>query len=122
MVFAASTKGITALWTELLVAAKALDLEQALMAEYEQSRTNISDVLKGRLPSMPRRARRWVGEMEEIAKTFEGVGLTPRMLLGAADMYRLVGETKLGDQTSREPDPTADTILQVLNSQLKRGR
>lgn len=114
MVYAASTKGITALWTELLVAAKALGLEETLMAEFKISGANISEVLKGRIPSMPRRARRWIGEMEEIAATFESVGLTPRMLLGAADMYRLVSETPLADQTFREPDPTADTVLRVL--------
>ena len=118
MVYAASTKGITALWTELLVAARALGLEETLMAEFNISGTNISSVLKGRIPSMPRRARRWIGEMEEIAATFENVGLTPRMLLGAADMYRLVSETPLADQTSREPDPAADTVLQVLSDRL----
>ena len=122
MVYAASTKGITALWTELLVGAKALGLEDALMAEFKLSGVNISEVLKGRIPSMPRRARRWIGEMEEIAATFEGVGLTPRMLLGAADMYRLVSETKLADQTSREPDPTADMVLQVLNKRLNSAK
>ena len=119
MVYAASTKGITALWTELLVAAKALGLEEALMAEFKESGANMSEVLKGRIPSMPRRARRWVGEMEEIAKTFEGVGLTPRMLLGAADVYRLVSDTPLAEQTSREPDPPADTVLKVLNGRLR---
>lgn len=120
MVYAASTKGITALWTELLVAAKALGLEEALMAEFQMSGANISEVLKGRIPSMPRRARRWVGEMEEIAETFDSVGLTPRMLLGAADMYRLVSETPLADQTSREPDPTTDTVLEVLTKRLEK--
>ncbi len=113
MVYAASTKGITALWTELLVAARALGLEEALMAEFKMSGVNFNEV-GGRVTSMPRRARRWVGEMEEIAKTFESVGLTPRMLLGAADMYRLVGSTALADQTSREPDPTTDVVLQKL--------
>ncbi len=119
MVYAASTKGITALWTELLVAAKALGLEEALMGEFKMSGTNVSEVLRGRIPSMPRRARRWVGEMEEIATTFEGVGLTPRMLNGAADVYRMVSDTPLADQTSREPDPTADRILEVLSSRAK---
>jgi hypothetical protein len=52
--------------------------------------------------------------MEEIARTFENVGLTPRMLLGAADMYRLVSSTPLADQTSREPDPTPNQLLQTL--------
>lgn len=106
----------------MLVGAKALGLEDALMAEFKLSGVNISEVLKGRIPSMPRRARRWTGEMEEIAATFEGVGLTPRMLLGAADMYRLVSETKLADQTSREPDPTADMVLQVLNKRLNSAK
>jgi hypothetical protein len=118
MVYAASTKGITALWTELLVAAKVLGLEGLLMDEFKMSGTNISEVLWGRIPSMPRRARRWIGEMEEIATTFEGVGLTSRMLLGAADVYRLVSDTPLAEQTSREPDPTADMVLEVLMKRL----
>ncbi len=118
MVYAASTKGITALWTELLVAAKALGLNEALMDEFKISGANISEVLNRRIPSMPRRSRRWIGEMEEIAKTFESVGLTPQMLLGAADMYRLVSETPLADQTSREPDPTTDMILKVITDRL----
>ncbi len=113
MVYAASTKGITALWAELLVAARALGLEEALMAELKMSGVN-SGKVAGRITTMPRRARRWVGEMEEIAKTFESVGLTPKMLQGAADVYRLVGSTPLADQTSREPDPTPDTLLQTL--------
>lgn len=113
MVYAASTKGVTALWTELLVAARALGLEEALMAEFKISGVDFGEV-GGRITSMPRRARRWVGEMEEIAKTFESVGLTPKMLQGAADIYRLVSSTALADQTSREPDPTTDTLLQTL--------
>lgn len=122
MVYAASTKGITALWAELLVAAKALGLEEALMDEFKLSKVDILEVLNGRIPSMPRRARRWVGEMEEIAATFEGVGLTPRMLLGAADIYRLVSETRLADQTEREPNPTSEVVLRVLNNQLSSAK
>ena len=118
MVYAASTKGITALWTELLTAAKALDLEEALMAEFKMSGTDIERVLKRRIPSMPRRARRWVGEMEEIAATFNGLGMTPYLLQGAAEMYRFVGDTPLADQTSREPDPSLDTVLDTLAGKL----
>ena len=118
MVYAASTKGITALWTELLVAAKALGLNEVLMNEYRINGTDISGVLNQRIPSMPRQSRRWIGEMEEIAKTFQNVGLTPKMLLGAADIYGLVNETPLADQTSHEPDPTTAIILKVLTAQL----
>ncbi len=122
MVYAASTKGTTALWTALLVAARALGLDQALAAEFAQSRGGIATQVNGSIPSMPRRARRWVGEMEEIARTFEEVGLTPLMLEGAAELYRLVGETPLADQTSREPDPTLDTVIGTLAAKANERR
>ncbi|MFC1909020.1 DUF1932 domain-containing protein [Chloroflexota bacterium] len=121
MVYAASTKGITALWTELLVAARALGLEDALRAEFEISRADVMKELKRQIPSMPRRARRWVGEMEEIAATFEGVGMTPLMLLGAADIYRFVCSTSLADQTSRQPNPSLDTVLHTLTGRLSQN-
>ena len=55
-----------------------------------------------------------IGEMEEIAATFASIGLTPRMLEGSADMYRFVGATPLADQTSRQPDPSLDEMLETL--------
>ncbi len=123
MVYAASTKGTTALWTQLLVAARALGLDQALAEEFAQSRGGVAAQVSGSITSMPRRARRWVGEMEEIARTFEEVGLTPLTLEGAAELYRLVGETPLADQTSREPDPPLATIIDTLAEQAaKRNR
>jgi hypothetical protein len=73
------------------------------------------------IPSMPRRARRWIGEMEEIAATFAAVGLTPRILEGAADMYRLVSETPLADQNSREPNPSMEQVLATLAAQVTKG-
>ncbi len=116
MVYAASTKGTTALWTELLTAARLLGLEDALRAELGENATFVSQ--QRTITMMPNRARRWVGEMEEIAATFEGVGMTPRMLLGAADMYTLVGETPLADLTSRDPNPTLDDVLSALQDRL----
>jgi 3-hydroxyisobutyrate dehydrogenase-like beta-hydroxyacid dehydrogenase len=114
MVYAASTKGTTALWTELLVAAKALGLGDQLAQELKGS--TIAQQAMRSVPSMPRRSRRWIGEMEEIAATFESLGLTPLMLQGAAELYRFVGETHLADQTSREPDPPLDTVLDVITA------
>ncbi|MGE0544440.1 MAG: DUF1932 domain-containing protein [Dehalococcoidia bacterium] len=120
MVYAASTKGTTALWTELLIAARALGLDDALMAEFAISRSGVAQQHIQSIPSMPRRARRWVGEMEEIAATFQALGLTPRILQGAADIYRLIGDTPLATQTSRQPDPPLDTILTTLTDHLRR--
>jgi 3-hydroxyisobutyrate dehydrogenase-like beta-hydroxyacid dehydrogenase len=118
MVYAASTKGTTALWTELLTAAKAMGLLDALLAQYGD-RNVVYQSQQRSIPGMPNRARRWVGEMEEIAKTFEDLGMTPKVLLGAADMYTLVGETPLADLTSRDPNPTLDEVLDALIARLK---
>ncbi len=116
MVYAASTKGTAAIWTELLVAARALDLSEALMAELGDG----DGVISG-LADMPRRSRRWVGEMEEIAATFAGIGLTPKIMEGAADMYRLVGGTPLGDLTARDPRPRLDDMLDTLAERLSES-
>jgi len=118
MVYAASTKGTTALWTELLTAARVLGLEDALRSELGES--GIFAQQQRSIPMMPNRARRWVGEMEEIAATFEGVGMTPKILLGAADMYTLVGETPLADLTSRDPNPSLDEVLNALEKRLSQ--
>jgi hypothetical protein len=48
------------------------------------------------VPAMIPKAHRWVGEMEEIARTFEDCGLTPKTYLGAADIYEFVAHTSLG--------------------------
>ena len=39
------------------------------------------------LPNMPPKAYRWIGEMEEIARCFEELGLPGRLMFGAADVY-----------------------------------
>lgn len=113
MVYAASTKGTTALWTELLTAARAMGLYDALMAQYGDGNVVFKSQQRS-IPGMPNRARRWVGEMEEIAKTFADLGMTPNIFQGAADMYTLVGETPLADLTSRDPNPTLEEVMDAL--------
>jgi 3-hydroxyisobutyrate dehydrogenase-like beta-hydroxyacid dehydrogenase len=105
MCYAALTKGISALSTELLTAAKALGVFEPLREEFRKSQGALFERMERGLPSMPAKSRRWIGEMEEISKTFGHVGLTPKMLAGAADMYRFVGATRLADRTPEDPDP-----------------
>jgi len=120
MCYAAMTKGFTALATELLVAAKAMGLEDALRAEHAQGQQAMLQWYSRSVPGMPPKAYRWVGEMEEIAATFEYLGLTPRILLGAADLYRFVGETPLGAETpeSRSRGQTLDDAIAELAGSL----
>jgi 3-hydroxyisobutyrate dehydrogenase-like beta-hydroxyacid dehydrogenase len=90
MCYAAFTKGTTALATELLVASRRLGVADELRAELASSVPGHLQIAQRSIPQMPPKAYRWVGEMEEIASTFASVGLTPLMLQGAAEIYRLV--------------------------------
>lgn len=114
MCYAGMTKGLTALCTNLLVAAEALGIRDALIEEWGLSQEAMLDRVQG-LPNMPPKSRRWVGEMEEIAATMAGVGLSPKFHEGAADLYRLVGASALADRAPEDPDvPSLEEMLQQL--------
>jgi 3-hydroxyisobutyrate dehydrogenase-like beta-hydroxyacid dehydrogenase len=116
MCYAALTKGLTALGTELLVAARMMGLEETLRAEQQESIPDVLAWLNGTIPSMPPKAYRWIGEMEEIAATFAEVGMTPNILTGAADMYRFIAETPLGKESpeTRDPNRGMDGVVAAL--------
>lgn len=87
--YAAMTKGLQALGAELLTAAKLLGVEEDLRAEQNLGAelASVRRFVERALPNMPPKAYRWIGEMEEIARCFEEVGLPGRLMLGAADVY-----------------------------------
>jgi 3-hydroxyisobutyrate dehydrogenase-like beta-hydroxyacid dehydrogenase len=114
MCYAALTKGLSALTLELLIASQALGVLDPLMAEFQLSQPGHYKTMS-RLTGIPTKSRRWVGEMEEIAQTFEQVGLTPQILAGAADMYRFIGQTALADRTPEETEPLP-TLAEMLAS------
>lgn len=115
MCYAALTKGLMALGTELLVTARLLGLDDTLRAEMLDSQPALRQWL-GAITRMPPKAHRWIGEMEEIAATFENAGLTPRILLGAADIYRWVATTPLGAETpeTRDQGLGLDDVIAAL--------
>lgn len=104
MCYAALTKGLSALGAELLLAAADLDLLDPLLAEFKASQPAALAWLEAAVPGMPSKARRWVSEMEEIAATLEHLGLSPGYHQGAANLYRWVGETRLGQIPAERRD------------------
>jgi len=102
MCYAAVTKGLTALASEALTAGQALGLTDALSNELQDSQGALFQWFERQIPRMPPKAARWVGEMEEIARTFTDLGLPPQMLEGAAAIYRFVGQTELGVERPEE--------------------
>jgi 3-hydroxyisobutyrate dehydrogenase-like beta-hydroxyacid dehydrogenase len=87
--YAAMTKGMQALGAELLVAARLLGVEDTLREEQNlgSDLAAVRRFVERALPSMPPKAYRWIGEMEEISRCFEELGLPGRLMLGAADVY-----------------------------------
>lgn len=122
MCYAALTKGTAALSTELLVAASKMGLIKSLAEEFQLSQLQPYTALERGLPSMPTKARRWIGEMEEIAKTFEDVGLTPKIYQGAAELYEFVGKSSLADETfeSRDKNRTLIEMIDILKDTLEK--
>ena len=114
MCYAALTKGTTALQTALLTAAEALALSEPLKAELLSSQPDAYKRMQSQIPGLPANASRWIGEMEEIAATFEQVGVTPRFHQGAADIFRLLSETAFAQETPETVD-RARTLDQTIS-------
>ena len=115
MSYAALTKGLTAIGTELLIAAHRLGLDEQLWEEVSSSQPELAAILTRSIPSMTPKAHRWIGEMEEIAETFQEVGLTERIFYGAADVYRLVKDTSLGKETPEESNSDRP-LREIINA------
>jgi 3-hydroxyisobutyrate dehydrogenase-like beta-hydroxyacid dehydrogenase len=122
MCYASLTKGLTALATQALTAGEALGLSETLTGELRESQAELFAWFERQVPRMPPKAYRWVGEMEEIARTFADVGLPPEMLQGAAALYRLVEQTDLGAETPEERHlgQTLPEVIAILTTALKK--
>ncbi len=117
MCYASYTKGSVALGVEMLMTARRLGVDAALDRELQESLAESRNWIISRSTNMPAKAYRWVPEMLEIAKTFEGAGLTPRILQGAADMYTMIAESPLGQEspeTARAKGRDGVTIINTL--------
>jgi len=120
MCYAALTKGLQALGTELFVAAKLLGVEDVLREQQARDLSVVVGYLDRAIPSMVPKAYRWVGEMEEIARCFEEVGLPGATFEGFAEIYRRVTEVddaavgevfdRIADASRRRSAPIASVV------------
>ncbi|MDF1513949.1 MAG: DUF1932 domain-containing protein [Anaerolineae bacterium] len=116
MCYASLTKGSTALYVTLMSGARALGVLDPLLAEFRQSQQSRLPGIENGIPRVTVKARRFVGEMEEMQKTYAGVGIDPNMFSGAAQIYRLMGETVLADRVPEDtsPFPSLVETLDIL--------
>lgn len=116
MCYAAMTKGTSALYSQLLMAAELMGLTEPLLEEFRSGQQEVLHRMERGIPTVPPRARRWVSEMEEIRDTFAHLGMTPDLFEGVAEMYRLIGSTPLGEEfpETRDRDRTFTETISEL--------
>jgi 3-hydroxyisobutyrate dehydrogenase-like beta-hydroxyacid dehydrogenase len=88
MAYAAWTKGTAALLLAIRALARAEGVEEALLAEWEESIPELPDRSVRAAIAADSKGWRWVGEMEEIARTFAVAGLPKGFHEAAAEVYR----------------------------------
>ena len=99
MCYASMTKGTNALRVAMLTAAYSLGLYDELIEELAFSQDDALSAMESGIPGLPANAGRWIGEMEEIAETFDAAGVTPGFHQGAAEMFRLLASTPFADES-----------------------
>jgi 3-hydroxyisobutyrate dehydrogenase-like beta-hydroxyacid dehydrogenase len=94
MSYAAWTKGSQALIMAVRALATAEGVDEALLAEWNRSQPELPKRSENAAKGTARKAWRWVGEMDEIAATFQGAGLPDGFHRGAGEVYRRMARYK----------------------------
>ncbi len=108
MCFAAYSKGRIALALAVRALARASGVDEALRAEWTLSRPGQAEQTEDDGPRVSAKAWRWVGEMEEIAATFERAGLPPGFHEAAGEIYEAMAELR------QAPRPSFDQVMRKI--------
>jgi hypothetical protein len=116
----AFNKGAFALYTTVMLAAEHYGCTEFLRERLPGSQAGTVEKLDGAILRLPTLSGRYIGEMEQVAETFEAIGLTPDIHRGAADLFRLLSESPMASErrdeidASRTVPETLRTILDTL--------
>ena len=111
MVFAAQTKGATALLSAVQATAEALGVRGELDAEWARRMDNAAESRANQVRGVTEKAWRFTGEMREIAATFEAAGLPAGFHLAAYEVYQRMAGFK-----DAESLPELEEVLAALRS------
>ena len=110
MVFASMTKATHAVRAAAAIAGQKLGVGEEIRAEWQESLPDTWAAMQDRLPRLPGVSSRWIGEMHEIARTYESIGLTPAIHEGAAWIF-----SALADPAIRDSVRAADTVKDFVS-------
>lgn len=99
MVFAANTKGTTALLSAVLAASEKLGVRENLEQHWTRRNPEQTEQTQNRVRRVTAKAWRFAGEMEEIAATFSEAGLPDGFHLAAHDLYQRIAHFKDAEET-----------------------
>jgi 3-hydroxyisobutyrate dehydrogenase-like beta-hydroxyacid dehydrogenase len=114
--YAAWTKGATALLAAIRALARDEGVEAALLEEWRRSQPELPKRSEG-VTVQARKAWRWIGEMEEIAKAFRAAGLPEGFHLASAEVYRGLERFKDAGR-----DPSLDEVTAAIARSKARSR
>jgi 3-hydroxyisobutyrate dehydrogenase-like beta-hydroxyacid dehydrogenase len=115
MCYGAYTKGHTALIAGILGTAQNWGVLESLTRRWAADGSGLDKSAAPRVARITDRAWRWVGEMDEIAATFDGAKMPRGFHEAAADIYQRLSRFK--DQ----PTPSADAVLAALKEPVERS-
>jgi 3-hydroxyisobutyrate dehydrogenase-like beta-hydroxyacid dehydrogenase len=110
MAYAAWTKGSQALIMNVRALAAAEGVDEVLLAEWARSQPDLPKRSENAARGTARKAWRWVGEMHEIAATFDAAGLPDGFHRGAEEIYRRMAVYK-DAAAAPSMDDVAKTLL-----------
>ena len=109
MVFAAQTKGFTALLAAIQGAAEQLGVREDLDREWARRDADVAQQRVDSVRNVTGKAWRFAGEMQEIAATFESAGMPPGFFEAAHEVYRRMARFKDAEEL-----PELDEVLAAL--------
>jgi 3-hydroxyisobutyrate dehydrogenase-like beta-hydroxyacid dehydrogenase len=109
MCYAANTKGMVALLAAIIATAEMLGVREALFDRWMSEDRGFPDQVLRRIQANTPKAWRFVGEMEEISRTFVSAGTPGEFHAGAGDIYERLARFK-----DVKAPPTLEEILDAL--------
>ncbi len=110
MVFAAQTKGFTALLSAIQGAAEQLGVRADLDREWARRDPDVAAQRVNQVRGVTGKAWRFAGEMQEIAATFESAGMPPGFFEAAHEVYQRMAQFKDADELPELADVLAALV------------
>ena len=113
MTYAAMTKGVNALLTNVMLAAEEYGFLELFLQEVDQSQANLAQRAKANISRLPCDAARWEDEMKQIARSFDDIGLPSSFHIGAGEIMQILAASPYGLETRLTYDETRSMMATI---------